>query len=124
MDFTLTQEQYEALIALAREGSTTAFQARTLDEFLKVIETANGVTRSGLWVRWQEMHQPLPSTTSFPDTWPPELEHYIELVTRQVARADVETMIAARATSPVNIMVTKDPGKTVGWTSLDDYFVA
>lgn len=127
--FSLTQQQYEGLIALAREGTKTddgqvlSEKARQLDAFLKNIEKANGITRSGLWVQWQELDEPLPPSTNFPDVWPPQYRFYIELVTRLVARADVEAVIAARAKSPHNVLVTQDPGALVGWTTLDDFFI-
>jgi hypothetical protein len=125
MTLTLDQQQYEALISLARAGTTgDADKARQLEEFLKSIEAANNVTRSILWVRWQEMDQPLPPATRFPDSWPPEQEYFIELISRRVARADVDAVIAARARKPNNIMVTPDPGARVGWTPVDDYFIA
>lgn len=128
--FTLTQQEYEALIALARDGTKDADgnvlseKALQLDEFLKSIEKNNGVTRDGLWVQWQELDQPLPPTTNFPEKWPPEMRFYIELVTRRVARVDVEEVLAARARKPHNVLVTRDPGARVGWTTLDDYFVS
>ena len=124
MNFTLDQQQYEALIALAREGTTDdPDKARELDEFLKSIEAASGVTRSILWVRWQEMDQPLPPAVRFPAVWPPEMEYLIELITRRVALSDVEAVLAARARKPVNVMVTPDPGRRVGWTPVEDYFI-
>lgn len=124
-DFVLSQQEYEALISLAREGASGDTERMLmLEEFLKKIEANNGITRSILWVRWQEMSQPLPPTTRFPDVWPPEQEYLIELVGRLVARVDVEAVLAARATSPTNVMVTSDPNKRVGWTTLDDYFIA
>ena len=128
LEFTLTQQEYEALIALAREGTKDADgqviqqKANELDEFLNAIETNNGVTRDGLWVQWQEMDSPLPPTTNFPDVWPPELRWYIELISRRVAKSDVEAVLAARARSPISVLVTKDPGARQGWTPVDDYF--
>lgn len=125
MNFTLDQQQYEALIALARAGTSGDLEkSRRLDEFLRSIEAANGITRSLLWVRWQEMDQPLPASTRFPEVWPPEREHLIELIGRRVAKADVDAVLAARATKPVNVLVTPDPGARVGWTEVDNYFVA
>lgn len=126
--FTLTQQQYEALIALARAGTmddaglVDVDEALKLDAFLKKIETDNGVTRSAVWVQWQEMDQPLPPTTNFPDVWPPELRFYIELVTRLVSKADVEVMLEVQASKPNNVLVTRDPAARVGWTALDDFF--
>jgi len=129
LTFTLTQQQYEGLIALARkgtvddEGVVNTNEALKLDEFLKDVEKTNGVTRSALWVQWQEMDQPLPPTTNFPDVWPPELRFYIEFITRLVSRADVDAMLLVQAKSPNNVLVTKDPAARVGWTAINDFFV-
>ena len=121
-NFTLTQEEYEALIALARRGSLNPDDSRRLDSFLKDIEKRNGFTRYALWVQWQEADQALPPTVNFPDTWPPKLRFYIEMVTRPVALTDVEQVLRARARKPVNVLVTPDPGALVGWTEVSKYF--
>ena len=130
LTFTLSQEQYEALIAFARrgtldsEGNVILEQSRRLDEYLKSIEADNDINRDSIWVQWQEMNQPLPSNTNFPSTWPPEMRHYIELLTRPVARADVDTVLANLARAPVNVLCTRDPAARVGWTPVDDFFTA
>jgi len=127
--FTITQQQYEALIALARAGTlddagvANVDESLKLDALLKRIEDDNGVTRSALWVQWQEMDQPLPPSTNFPDVWPPELRFYIEFVTRLVSKADVEAMLEVQASNPNNVLVTRDPAARVGWTAIDDFFV-
>ena len=125
MNFTLQQEQYEALIALARTGAQdSAEKTVALENFLRSIEKANGVTRDFVWVQWQELNQPLPSshTTKFPDTWPPQLRRSIELVTRRVARADVDAVLERYATSPTSVLVTRDVAGRLGWTTLDSFF--
>ena len=127
--FSLDITQYEALIALARDGtknsdgSVDSDKARKLDAFLRLIEKQNGVTRDAVWVQWQEMGEALPPTTNFPSVWPPEKRYFIELVTRRIARADVDQMLAARANKPINVLVTKDPGARLGWTPIDSFFV-
>lgn len=132
-NFTLTQQEYEALIAFAREGTkgadgqTLSEKALQLDTFLKHIEKNNGFTRSAVWIQWQNAKEPLPPTTKFPDVWPPEKRYYIEFVSttttpRFVSRADVDIVLEAHAQEPVNVLVTKDPGARVGWTPVDDFF--
>jgi hypothetical protein len=123
-DFTLTQEEYEALITLARLGAVEPDDSRRLDSFLRGIEKRNGFTRSSLWVQWQEADQALPPTADFPDKWPPEMRFYIEMVTRPIARSDVDQVLQARARKPVNVLVTPDPGALVGWTEVAKYFTA
>lgn len=129
MIFTLTQEQYEALIALAREGvkdsagAAIPEAARRLDEFLKLIEKNNGITRDGLWVQWQELNAPLPPGSSFPEKWPLEMRRYIELVTRKIAKADVMSVVNTHAHNPTSILVTRDPAALIGWTPVEDFFV-
>lgn len=127
--FTLSQEDYEALISFAREGakdkdgSPIAEKARRLDEFLLSIEKKNGVKRDAIWVQWQELDAPLPPTASFPRTWPPELRFFIELISRKVSRADVDQVLSAHAKNPTSVLVTRDPAAQVGWTPLDDFFI-
>ncbi len=120
--FTLTQEQYEALIAFAKRGVTNDGESLTLDTFLRGIETASGITRSLVWIQWQEQDQPLPPSTSFPAVWPPQLRYKLELLSRPVARVDVDKVITAHARRPVAVLCTRDPAAMVGWTKLEDFF--
>lgn len=119
---SLSQEYYEALIALARLGAQTPDTNRTLDSFLRQIEQTNGIQRSILWIQWQEKNTPLPPQTAFPDVWPPELRYYLELVTRPITYQDVQEALKKKASQPINVLVTSDPGAQLGWTKLDDYF--
>lgn len=121
--FTLDQEEYESLIALARRGAVDANKARDLDAFLKKIEASNGVTRDFVLVIWQELNQPLPPGTFFPTTWPPSLKRSIEFVSRRVAKSDVEKMLATHAKQPIAVMCTRDPAGVVGIKPIDDFFV-
>ncbi len=121
---TIDLQEYESLVALARVGTKSdPEKARQLDAFLRILEKKNNIIRDVLWVQWSEMDQPLPPTTRFPTTWPPSQRHYIELVTRRVSRADVEDVLEHHARKPVDVLVTKDPGATLGWTSLDQFFL-
>src|SRR3972149_10262161 len=125
MQITLEQQEYEALVALARQGvATLPNRARDLEAFLVDVEWKNGITRHFLGIRWQELNQPLPPGTLFhsPETWPPDKSSTIELITRPIARADVDTLLAERARNPITDMVTNDPGLRLGWTLVDDYF--
>ena len=120
--FTLTLEEYQALVALARAGTTSDDQARKLEQFLVEIEKNNGVVRYSLWVQWQELEQALPPTTKFPEQWPPELRQRIELINRPVALSDVQTVLDHHAKKPTNVVVTPDPAALVGWTPVEVYF--
>lgn len=125
LQFTLSQEQYEALIALAREGAIATAnpnKIRELEEWLKLIEKDNGIKRSFVLVQWEELNATLPPGTFFPTKWPPNLRASIELVTRAVSKADVVTMLGQRAKNPVTVLCTRDPAGVVGWTPLDDFF--
>ena len=126
-NLTLTQEDYEALIALARQGAAAACDPsaamNNLNAFLQSIEQANGITRYAVWVQWQEMDQPLPPKTAFPTSWPPSMRAYIEFLTRPVAKVDVLNVVAQKASKPTNILVTKDPGATLGWTPINQFFL-
>ena len=127
--FNLQQDQYEALIELARRGTYDARGqvipevSRQLDVWLRLIEEQNGITRSSLWIQWQEVDSPVPPTASFPRVWPPELRYFLQLLTRPICRADVEQVVNQKARNPVNILVTPDAGAEVGWCTLDQYFL-
>jgi hypothetical protein len=122
MDFTLDQQQYEALIFLAREGAKATGRVQELEQWLKIIEKANGVSRSFVLVQWQEAGEPLPPGTFFPSVWPPDKRASVELTTRPVSRADVDALLASHAKQPMTVLVTRDPQGLVGWTPLDDFF--
>lgn len=119
--FTLTQEQYEALIAYAQAGAA-GDSVFVLDAFLRDIEKANNVTRYLVWIQWQEQDQPLPPTTNFPAVWPPQSRYRLELLSRPISKADVDEVLRLRARKPTTVLLTKDPGATIGWTKLADFF--
>ena len=127
--FTLTQEDYEALISLAQrgtinpDGSRDQQRALVLDSFLKGIEKANGITRYFLAIQWQSPTAPLPPGTNFPDTWPPELRYFLQLISRPITQADVLAVVAQRTPNATNILVTRDPAGMLGWTPVADFFV-
>lgn len=121
---SLQQQDYEALVALAREGAKSdPDRLRKLESFLQLIEKGSGINRYFLWVQWQEANQPLPPSTNFPEKWPPELRASIELVTRPIAKVDVEKLLEQRARKPMSVLVTPDPAGIVGWTELNTYFI-
>ncbi len=125
MNFTLNQEQYEALIALSREGAAASQDPNKitrLEDWLRSIEKANNVTRSFVLVQWQELDAPLPKGTFFPTSWPPEWRASIEYVGRPVARADVDKLLGQRAKNPTTVLCTRDPAGQVGWTPVADFF--
>lgn len=130
MPFPLSMDQaaYETLIEYARQGTLDATgevipeKARGLNSWLRMIEEKNDVHRYCLWVQWQEQGAPLPPGTSFPSKWPPELRFFIALVTRPIARRDVDEVLNARARQPTSVLVTTDPAAVVGWTEIDVYF--
>jgi hypothetical protein len=125
----LTQEEYEALIDLARrgaqddEGNVKIDESRRLEHWMREIERKNGIVRNFVWIRWQELDSGLPPTTSFPETWPPEQQEYLESINRPIAKQDVTRLVDDRANRPTNIMVTRDSGAEVGWQTLDAFFV-
>lgn len=127
LEFTLTQEEYEALIALAREGTkddeglVNQDKALALEQFLRSIEKKNGITRDAVWLQWQELDEPLPPGTRFPEKWPPEKRVHVEQVTRPIAKADLEEVLAANAKNPTSVMFTRDPGALYGWTEFSQY---
>lgn len=119
----MSQQDYEALIAFARRGVLTEQEGRTLSSFLQTLEKSNNITRDALWVQWQEVGKQVSVQYSFPESWPPNLRAYIELVGRPIAKADVTALLAKKAIRPMSVMVTKDPAGVVGWTTLEAFFV-
>ena len=126
---SLTQADYETLIEFARRGTLDANgqvlqeSALALDSWLKNIERRNGIQRYAVWVQWQEQDAPLPPTTRFPEVWPPTLRKYLALISRPITRSDVDALLTSYATNPTNVLVTRDPGATVGWTELNVFFI-
>lgn len=122
--FVLSVEQYEALISMARV-STVGDAQRTvqLELFLKDIEASNGIERSFLLVQWQERSATLPQGTKFPTIWPPQLRKAIELISRPIAKVDVEAVLNRYASEPMSVLVTRDPAGLVGWTPIDSFFI-
>jgi hypothetical protein len=125
---SLPQSDYETLIEFARRGTLDAKgnvlteSALALDSWLKDLERRNGIHRSALWVQWQEQDAPLPVGTNFPDRWPPELRKYLALTSRPIIKSDVVALLSNAAKNPTNVLVTRDPAATVGWTQLDIFF--
>ena len=120
---SLSQQEYEALVSLARRGATSEEDTRRLESFLQSVEKSNGIVRHFLLVQWQELNQPLPAGTDFPASWPPNQRASIELLTRPIARADVEALLVKKAKQPTNVLVTRDPAGILGWSTLDHFFV-
>lgn len=123
MSVALDQEQYLALVSLARQGADTPDKKRVLENFLKSIDVANGVSRYVLLVQWQEAGAPPPATADFPTSWPPNMRLLLERADRPIAKSDVTKAVDAKASQPIEILVTKDVGGVVGWTKLDDFFI-
>ncbi len=127
-NFTLTTEEYEALIALARRGTRDPNPQRQqqravqLDSFLRQIEQKNGIVRYALWCQWQNPTAPLPPGTSFPETWPENLRYFLELISRPIALSDVMSVVQQRTPNAVNIYVTSDPAALLGWTPVANFF--
>lgn len=128
-DVTLSQEQYEALLSIAQkaamypDGSIDQSKALVLEAYARDIEKANGITRSSLWIQWQDPMSPLPPGVNFPSTWPPELRYFLQFLSRGITKADVLAVVSQRTPKAVNILVTPDPAAFTGWTAVNDYFV-
>ena len=123
MAIELDVHEYEALASRARAGvATSGGDVVGFENVLARIDARNGVTRSVLCVLWSETGASLPEGTRFPDAWPRHLSARLEQLTRPIARADVERVLASRATRPTRVFVTPDVEGRRGWTSLDAYF--
>ena len=122
MTITITQDQYEALSALAMQGAADENAKFRVAKFLEDIEKANDIKRYFLNIRWQEAKAPMPPTETFPKKWPPEMSGSLTRFDRPIAKSDVLKYVSAIATAPVGILVTTDPAGVYGWSKIDDYF--
>ena len=129
MQIVLQQEQYEALLSLAQQGTRRPNgtidqqKALALDAALQDIEQSNGIKRYSLWIQWQDPTAPLPPGVRFPETWPPNLRYFLQLISRPICQNDVTTIVAQRTSNATNIMVTPDPAALLGWTPIAQFFV-
>lgn len=121
-DVTLTQEQFATLVTLARRNILSAEDLRRLDSFLATIYKKNNIQHYLLWVRWQNAGELLPVTVNWPREWPPKLEYCLESFERPISKKDVQDMLDRQGKEAINISVTTDPAKLVGWSNFDDYF--
>jgi len=119
---TLTNEEYTAVVTLARRGQTTVEEIVRLEAFFLDIEKRNNLKRYLLWIQWQEADTPLQPTTRFPEKWPPEYRRLLERLDRAIASADVDALLSKEARKPVTVLVTQDPAGVVGWTTYSAYF--
>lgn len=116
-DVTLTRSQYESLLA-ALDGDeqidTAALRA--------AIDSANGIQRFLLRIRWYETGGAASVPFSIQDggNWPPR-QTFTLRQDRAISREDVDDVVRAQATNPVGVQVTPDPNGVVGWEDLDDY---
>lgn len=119
---TLTNEEYTAVVTLARNSQGTPEQITRLEAFFLDIEKRNNIKRYLLWVQWQEADTPLQPQTRFPEKWPPEYRRLLERMDRSIAKVDVDDLLSKEARKPVTVLVTEDPAGTVGWTEYLVYF--
>ena len=119
MAITLTQEEYEGLVALAHVG---AVDQLPLNQLLEQIEKNNGIKRYMLWVQWQDAAGVVPIGMEFPEKWPADLRTRIEQLDVPISRQQVEDTVALRANKPINLLVTDDPNAVLGWSTLDQWF--
>lgn len=122
MNITMTQEQYESLATMASAGAKTADGTLAIHEFLRKIESDNGITRFFVNIRWQDARPSKFPVGEFPHSWPPELSGSITRFDRAVAKSDVMDYVNSAGNAPVGVLVTTDPAGIYGWTKLEDFF--
>ena len=119
---SVTQTQWDSLIAFAQKGGETADERRVIENLILAIERASGVVRYQLLVRWQDAGAVGPATLTFPRSWPPEHQITMRKLGEPFLKRDVQEAVSVRSTNPVTVMVTEDPGGEYGWATLDQYF--
>jgi hypothetical protein len=118
----LTRGQYDALVTTLRECSTGK-QRFDIENLIREIELANGITTYILWVTWVD-----PSTRDVPlgriVEWPSSMSIFLQKSDEPITKQDVLDAIASKTTSPQphTILVTDAVDGSTGWTTLDKYF--
>jgi hypothetical protein len=115
MAISMSRDQYELLLQYA-EGTRTS--DTVLTDLKKKIDTANGVKRFFLLIRWMESGGAPPTRIEIGLGWPPTQQFELRM-DRAISRDDVDIVLRTQATRPVSPVVTTDPGGTLGWTELD-----
>lgn len=112
---TMLRSEYESLLSLAQQASRTGTLTLRAS-----IDTANGIERFPLQIRWKDVGGRPPARLDMFQGWPAQETAFLELE-RPVTRNDVDALLRTRAVNPAVVMVTPDPDGIVGWTFLDDY---
>lgn len=115
MTISMSQDQYQALLDFAfdRRSDTDA-----LTNLQRVVDTANGVQRFFLYIRWMDRGGSPPSRIEIGRGWPSAQEFKLRL-DRPITREDVNDVLNKQAKNPVYPTVTSDENGVVGWTELD-----
>lgn len=119
MSITMTPGQYQALLHYAEAGAGEYDVVTEFEALRSSIDTANGVTRYVLVVRYQEVPQ-APAVIGRTEPYPAGMDIRIEQ-TRPITRADVDAVLLNKQTTSALVLVTPDPRGVVGWSELDAY---
>lgn len=121
-DVTLTRTEYEYLLDNSRqyEEMITNSTSPNTDLVQRDVDLRNGITRYVLNVRWQNIGGQPPTRIEIGRGWPATQTAVLTLE-RPITKEDVQAFVAARASNPVDIAVTKDRRGVVGWTLIDDW---
>lgn len=112
----MSRANYETLLTAA-----TASNAAAAAEVAAVVDRENGVRRYLLHIRWINVGGQIPSRVELGLVWPATSTYTLRKEDTPISRLEVDEVLAANATNPVSVMVTKDPNGEVGWTELDVY---
>jgi len=118
MAVTLTDAQWLAIVNSILLETTTGMKP-TLDE----IDTANGLVRHYLWIRWLDRNAPRFDGPDPVLNWPPQEATDTPFIAySSFTRTFVEEYVATQTSQPVYIQVTDDPAGQAGWKELDVFF--
>jgi hypothetical protein len=115
MAISISRDKYEALLDFAFDRRTDRDELVALQ---KSIDTANGVRRFLLVIRWMERGGKTPSRIEIGKGWPPTQTFTLQL-DRPISRTDVDNVLSTQAKNAVYPTVTNDELGEVGWTELD-----
>jgi hypothetical protein len=112
---TLQNDEYDALLVLARAGAEAGSQVEVFFNLRKQIDFANGLRRTAILVRYDT----LPWVAGKEQLYGPRGETLLLELLRPPTREDVMIALSGKRTAPALIHVTRDPNGVVGWYELD-----
>jgi len=117
---TLSTDDFTTLAAWAENYGLASDAYAAIRAMVERIETANGMVRRFLMVRWRDATAPH-SGVAFAD-WPPQYTTTLLRYDTPWTYEEVMAAVDARTSQPVGVEVTEDRTGTVGWYDITTFF--